>query len=605
MDRNNIIGLVLIFVIFAGSFYLMKPTEQELKQEQTLQDSLRNVREGNDSIDTLVNTTITANDTATAAVDSAYLSKPFGRSKNGQEDIVTLENELVKVQVTTKGGKVKSVELKNESNFDGAPLYLVEGDNNKFGFVFNAAGQNINTNDLYFSSVSSTADGVTLRLNYNNEQYLEYNYSLLPDSYNLELNIQAIGIQNLIDVKQKTILLSWESTLLQKEPNIKSEREKSTIFYRDNENKVDHLSETGDDQEKVEKNKIQWIAFKQHFFSSILSSKQPLENADLAVTLQTEDHKVKHYKSTAELAFNTQSNNQYEFNFFYGPNQYKTLKAEGKDYQEIINMGWGPIRWVNQLITVPLFNFLDGFHMSYGIVILILTLLLKGAMFPLTRKSYLSMAKMRVLKPQLDEIKEKIGNDNAMLLQQEQMKLYKQVGVNPLGGCLPMLLQMPFTLAFFFFFPNLFELRGQSFLWMNDLSTYDAPITFAPIFGVNHISLMCILMTLTTLLTTWYNNAISGAAANNQMKYIGYIMPLMFFFMLNSFPSGLNYYYFLGAVFTFLTQVLIRQSINDEKILSKLEDNKKNPKAQKKSSFGSRMEEIMRKQQAQQQSKKK
>ena len=518
---------------------------------------------------------------------------------------MTLENELIKIQLTNKGGKVKSVELKNESNFDDSPLYLVEGDNNNFGFMFNTSGQNINTNDLYFSTTSSTENSLTLRLNYNTDKYLEYIYSLQPGSYNLELNVHAVGIQNLIDLKQKTILLNWESTLLQKEPNIKSEREKSTIFFRNNEGEVDHLSETSDDQEKIEKNKVEWIAFKQHFFSSILSSKQPFENADFSVTLQTEEGKVKHYKSTVELAFNTQSNNQYDFNFFYGPNQYKTLKAEGKDYQEIINMGWGPIRWVNQFITVPLFNFLDGFHMSYGIVILILTLLLKGAMFPLTRKSYLSMAKMRVLKPQLDEIKEKVGNDNPMLLQQEQMKLYKQVGVNPLGGCLPMLLQMPFTLAFFFFFPNLFELRGESFLWMKDLSTYDAPITFAPILGVNHISLMCILMTLTTLLTTWYNNAISGAAANNQMKYIGYIMPLMFFFMLNSFPSGLNYYYFLGAVFTFLTQVIIRQAIDDDKILAKLEENKKNPKVQKKSSFGSRMEELMRQQQAAQKNKKK
>ena len=215
------------------------------------------------------------------------------------------------------------------------------------------------------------------------------------------------------------------------------------------------------------------------------------------------------------------------------------------------------------------------------------------------------MAKMRVLKPQLDEIKEKIGDDNPMLLQQEQMKLYKQVGVNPLGGCLPMLLQMPFTLAFFFFFPNLFELRGQSFLWMNDLSTFDAAITFNPIFGIGHISLMCVLMTITTLLTTWYNNATAGATANNQMKYIGYIMPLMFFFVLNSFPAGLNYYYFLGAVFTFLTQVLIRSTIDDDTILAKLEENKKNPKAKKKSSFQMRMEEMMRQQQAAQQNKKK
>ncbi|HMR17823.1 MAG TPA: membrane protein insertase YidC [Sphingobacterium sp.] len=607
MDRNNIIGLVLIFIIFAGSFYFIKPSEQEIKNEQALQDSLKKVREG--IVDTVAlsgTTDSLMNDTA-GVLDSVELAKPFGQAKIGQGDIIVLENEHIKVQLTGKGGKVKSVELKGETNYDGNPLYLVEGDNNKFGFLFNANGQNINTDDLYFSTVSSTANSATLRLNYNSEQYFEYTYALQPDSYNLGLDIQAVGIQNLIDIKQKSILLNWESTLLRKEPNIKSEREKSTIFYKNMENDIDHLSETGDDQEKIEKEKLEWIAFKQHFFSAILSSKQPFENADLAVAFTTDDNVVKQYKTTAELTFNTQADNHYELNFFYGPNQFKTLKAEGKDYQQIINMGWGPIRWINQFITVPLFDFLDRFQWSYGIVILILTLLLKGAMFPLTRKSYLSMAKMRVLKPQLDEIKEKVGNDNPMLLQQEQMKLYKQVGVNPLGGCLPMLLQMPFTLAFFFFFPNLFELRGQSFLWMKDLSTYDAAITFPPLplIGTTHISLMCVLMTITTLLTTWYNNATAGATANNQMKYIGYIMPLMFFFVLNSFPSGLNYYYFLGAVFTFLTQVIIRSTIDDEKILAKLEENKKNPKAQKKSSFQTRMEEMMRQQQAAQKTRKK
>src|SRR5690606_14119193 len=215
------------------------------------------------------------------------LSKPFGLSQRGEENLMTLENELIKIQLTNKGGKVKSVELKNESNFDDSPLYLVEGDNNNFGFMFNTSGQNINTNDLYFSTTSSTENSLTLRLNYNTDKYLEYIYSLQPGSYNLELNVHAVGIQNLIDLKQKTILLNWESTLLQKEPNIKSEREKSTIFFRNNEGEVDHLSETSDDQEKIEKNKVEWIAFKQHFFSSILSSKQPFENADFSVALQT------------------------------------------------------------------------------------------------------------------------------------------------------------------------------------------------------------------------------------------------------------------------------------------------------------------------------
>ncbi|MGO3653662.1 MAG: membrane protein insertase YidC, partial [Sphingobacterium sp.] len=378
---------------------------------------------------------------------------------------------------------------------------------------------------------------------------------------------------------------------------------KSTIFFKEAEGGVDHLSESSDDSETVEE-KLSWIAFKQHFFSAVLTSNEGFNNTDLAVTYLTQDSVVKDYRVTSELAFNKGDDAEYGFSFFFGPNQYKTLKAEGDDFAKIINMGWGPMGWINIWITVPIFDFLDGFSLNYGIVILILTLFLKLLMFPLTYKSYQSMGKMRVLKPQLDELKAKVGDDNPMLLQQEQMKLYKQAGVNPLGGCLPLVLQMPFTLAFFFFFPNLFELRGETFLWVKDLSTFDAPITFAPIFGIGHISFMCILMTLTTILTTWYNNSTSGAV-NNQMKYIGYFMPLIFFFVLTSFPAGLNYYYFLSAVMTFLTQVLIRQFVNDDKILAKIEAHKNKPQSEKKSSFQKKMEDMMRQQQADQKKNKK
>jgi len=598
MDRNNIIGLVLIFLIFGGSFYLMKPSEAEIKLEQARQDSIAAVKNG-----------VVANqdtNTQVLQLDSTALAKPFGAAKVGQEELVTLENDILKIDLTTKGAKVKNVLLKGEENFDGSALNIIEGDNNKFGFIFKAAGENIYTNDLLFSVVNKTAKSATLRLSYKADQYLEYTYTL-TDGHNVALNVNAVGIQNLVDVQQKSLILDWETTILQKEQNIKSEREKSTIFFKDAEANIDYLSETSDDEEKLDESKLEWIAFKQHFFSSILFSKQKFENTNLVTKIATQDGVVKTFKATAELGFNAQANNHYEFNYFFGPNKYNTLKAEGQSYDKLINMGWGPIGLINRFITVPLFDWLDGYALSYGIVILILTLLLKGAMFPLTRKSYLSMAKMRVLKPQLDAIKEKVGEDNPMLLQQEQMKLYKQAGVNPLGGCLPLLLQMPFTLAFFFFFPNLYELRGESFLWMKDLSTYDTFFSFSPIMGIGHVSLMCVLMTLVTLLTTWYNNVTSGATSGmaSQMKYIGYIMPLLFFFMLNSFPAGLNYYYFLGAVFTFLTQFIIRQSIDDDKILAKLEENKKNPKVQKKSSFQAKMEEMMRQQQAAQHNKNK
>ncbi len=608
MDRNNILGFIFIFAILAGSFYFLKPSDAEIKKEQQHQDSIKRAKDGLAPI----SDSLKAATTVTPAVaDSVLLSQPFGAASVGSEQIVTLENELIKVNLTNKGGRVKSVELKGETNFDGSKLILFEGNDNRFGLEFNIPGKAVKTNDLFFQAQGASVSvagqdskSVTMRLSYAADKYIDYIYTLKGNDYNVQFDIKTVGIGSLVDVNSNKVLLNWETTLLQKERNVKSEREKSAIFYREDDGSVDHLSESSDDEEKIEK-KLSWIAFKQHFFSSILTSKEGFVNADLKSTLITQDSVVKHYRATTELALNKQNDSQHGFSFFFGPNKYKTLKAEGNGFEKIINMGWGPMGWINKFITVPIFDFLDGFNMNYGIVILILTLFLKLLMFPLTYKSYQSMGKMRVLKPQLDEIKAKVGDDNPMLLQQEQMKLYKQAGVNPLGGCLPLLLQMPFTLAFFFFFPNLFELRGESFLWIKDLSTYDAPITFAPLplLGVDHISFMCILMTLTTLLTTWYNNSTSGAV-NNQMKYIGYIMPLVFFFVLNSFPAGLNYYYFLSAVLTFLTQVIIRQFVNDDKILAGIEANKKKPKAEKKqSSFQKKMEDMMRAQQAAQQNK--
>lgn len=608
MDRNNTIGFLLIMLILGGSFFLMQPSEQEIQQEQALQDSLKRVREGlpplSDSLQAQQPQTADLNE-----IDSAVFAQPFGSAIYGDEKLVTLENEYLIAKFSNKGGRIKSVELKDLENYNGGPLMLFEGDHNKFGLEFNIPGRNVVTNEMYFEAIGdgATVSGdqqhtLTMRLRYNDTQHIDYVYTIKGNSYNIGLDIKTTGIHNVLDVNSKTVRLNWETTLTQKEKNISSERERSTIFYQEGGGDITDLSSSSDDREQPKGN-LNWIAFKQHYFSNILVSKSGFTNADLSVSYPANDSIVKLYKAVSELDL-AGRDQQYSFDFFFGPNKYKTLRAEEKGFENIINMGWGPMGWINRFITVPVFDFLDGFHMSYGIVILILTLLLKGALFPLTYKSYVSMAKMRVLKPELDEIKEKVGQDNPMLLQQEQMKLYKKAGVNPLGGCLPLLLQMPFTIAFFFFFPNLFELRGESFLWVKDLSTYDSPISFPPLlFGFDHISMMCVLMTVTTVLTTWYNNTTSGVTG--QMKYIGYVMPFVFFFVLNNFPAGLNYYYFLSAVFTFLIQVMIRQFfINDEKILAKIEENKKKPEsAKKKSSFQQRMEEMMRQQQAAQQKK--
>ena len=287
--------------------------------------------------------------------------------------------------------------------------------------------------------------------------------------------------------------------------------------------------------------------------------------------------------------------------FYFGPNKYDILKAQGHDLQKQIYMGWAPFALINRFAVLPVFNFLVKFTSNYGLIILGLTLILKLVLSPLTYKSYLSMAKMRVLKPEMDEIKAKVGGDNPTLLQQEYMKLYKKAGVNPLGGCLPLLIQMPIVFAFFRFFPSLFELRGQSFLWMHDLSTYDTVITFSPLplLGWTHLSVMCLFMTASTLIYTYFNNQISGATG--QMKYIGYITPIIFLGALNSYPSGLNYYYFLANMLTFTQQYIIRLMVDDKKIHEQIQENKKKPDVKKKTGgFQAKMEEIMRQKQQQQ-----
>jgi len=365
---------------------------------------------------------------------------------------------------------------------------------------------------------------------------------------------------------------------------------------------VDWLSETKDDQKTIADKKLQWVAFKQHFFSNILIAKQGIDKSSLTVSTDVSNNAdVKQMK--ADLSFARSADGTLPLEFYFGPNRFSTLKAEGHDLDKVISLGWGPLKYINRFAVLPVFNFLKQFNWNYGLIILALTVLLKLVLSPLTYKSYLSMAKMRILKPEMDEIKTKVGDDNPTLLQQEYMKLYKKAGVNPLGGCLPLVLQMPIVIAFFRFFPSLFELRGESFLWMHDLSTYDSVISFSPIFGVDHISLMCLLMTISTLVYTYFNNQISGATG--QMKYIGYITPIIFLITLNNYPAGLNYYYFLANMLTFGQQYLIRLMVDDKKIHAQIQENKKKPEEKKKKSgFQARMEEAMRQQQ-QTQSKKK
>jgi YidC/Oxa1 family membrane protein insertase len=611
MDKNTFTGLFLIMAIMGASIYFMKPSDADIKKEKLAvhQDS---IKKGYIKVPEAATVSNIKADTAKASgvVDSAILKTPFGAASIGSEQFITIENKELRLKLTTKGGRIFSAELKNYKTFDKKPLVLFEGNDNKFGISFKAGDKNINTNDLYFKP-STTAlqvaeadsGSVTMRLSYSPTQYIDYIYSLKGTGYKLGLNIKSTGLDQVVS-NSNVYNLNWAANPHKQEKDLAQERQYSTVYYKNTDNDVDYLSETKDEQKVIADKKMQWVAFKQHFFSNVLIAKEGITKSDLAVAVDAADtSEVKEMK--ANLVLNRNADGVAPLEFYFGPNRYSTLKTQGYDLQKLVNLGWGPLKYINQFAVLPLFNFLNNFNWNYGIIILILTIVLKLVLSPLTYKSYLSMAKMRVLKPEMDEIKGKVGEDNPTLLQQEYLKLYKKAGVNPLGGCLPLLIQMPIVIAFFRFFPSLFELRGESFLWMHDLSTYDAVITFSPLpFIGGHVSLMCLLMTISTLIYTYFNNQISGATG--QMKYIGYITPIIFLATLNSYPAGLNYYYFLANMLTFLQQYLIKFMVDDKKIHAQIQENKKKPEdpKKKKTGFGAKLEEMMRQQQQVQAKKK-
>lgn len=603
MDRNTYTGLFLIMLILFGSFYLMKPSEADMKKAQIAAhaDSLKKAGIKAATIPLKADSA-----KKTKVVDSALLKTAFGAATVGAEQLVTVENKKLLVKVSTLGGRVESVELKGFKTFDGKPLVLFNGANNHFGLNFIAGNRKINTNELYFKPSaaglnSAGADStITFRLAYSNSQYIDYVYSLSTDGYKLGLTIKENGLDGVI-ADNKNINIDWQSSMLKTEKDMGMERQYSTVTYKNTEDDVSSLSVTGDEAKTIADKKVQWVSFKQHFFSNVLIYKDGFAKSELKVSMDT-SNKTEVKQMQASLQIPTNNTGIYAMEFYFGPNEFKTLKAQGYNLDKQIDLGWLLFKWINRYVVLVVFDFLKQFGWNYGIVILILTILLKLVLSPLTYKSYLSMAKMRVLKPEMDEIKAKVGEDNPTQLQQEYMKLYKKAGVNPLGGCLPMLLQLPIVFAFLRFFPALFELRGQSFLWMKDLSTYDDLIKFGtsiPLLG-DHLSLMCLLMTISTFIYTYFNNQISGASG--QMKYIGYITPVIFIFVLNKYPAGLNYYYFLANMLTFAQQYLIRLMVDDKKIHAQIQDNKKKPedKTKKKSGFASKMEDLMRQQQLKQ-----
>jgi len=608
MDKNTFTGLFLIMIIMGVSIFLWKPNDTELKK-QAARIHADSVKKGLLPKTGVAAATLKADTTKTAAsttVDPALLKQPFGMSTVGTEKLVTLENADIIVKLSTVGGKVSSVELKNYKTYNHKPLILFDGDKGRFGLNFNAGSNSINTDKLYFTPTAGqlTVTGkdsgsVTMRLSYSPTQYIDYIYSLKGTGFKVGLTIKPVGLEQVI-ANSNSLNINWAASMRKQEMDLEQERRYTTIYDINNEGSIDYLSSNKDDSTTVADKKLQWVSFQAHFFSGVIIADKGFDKSHIAVNSDVADS-LHSKQMSASLNLTRNGDGTFPLVFYFGPNKYDILKVQGYDLQKQIYMGWAPFALINRFAVLPVFNFLVKFTSNYGLIILGLTLILKLVLSPLTYKSYLSMAKMRVLKPEMDEIKAKVGDDNPTLLQQEYMKLYKKAGVNPLGGCLPLLIQMPIVFAFFRFFPSLFELRGQSFLWMHDLSTYDTVITFhssIPILG-NHISVMCLFMTASTLIYTYFNNQISGATG--QMKYIGYITPIIFLGALNSYPSGLNYYYFLANMLTFSQQYIIRLMVDDKKIHEQIQENKKKPDVKKKASgFQAKMEEMMRQKQQQQ-----
>jgi len=600
MDKNSYMGFFLIVLIMIGSYFFLKGPADQAKKLQAQQDSIKAVQAA-----TKKQSPATArfdSTKKTIAVDTAALNAtPFGAATVGSEQFITLENKELLIKLSNKGGRVYSVELKNYKTSDKKPLILFNGDKNAFGLNFRAADKGINTNDLYFKpgaqnlTVAEKDSGsVTMRLNYSPTQYIDYIYTLKGTGFKLGLTIKPVGLDQVIP-NSNSLNIVWAANMQKQEMDIEQERRYTTIYDLNTEGSLDYLSSGKDDHAAVTDKKLVWVSFQAHFFSGVIIADKGFSKSDLNINTDAADS-LHSKQMSANLNVDRKVDGSCPLTFYFGPNKYDVLKAQGYDLQKQIYMGWAPFALINKFAVLPVFKLLLKFTTNYGLIILGLTLILKIVLSPLTYKSYLSMAKMRILKPEMDEIKAKVGDDNPTLLQQEYMKLYKKAGVNPLGGCLPLLIQMPIVFAFFRFFPSLFELRGQSFLWMHDLSTYDSVITFSPIFGVNHISLMCLFMTVSTLVYTYFNNQISGATG--QMKYIGYVTPFIFLFTLNSYPAGLNYYYFLANMMTFAQQYLIRLMVDDKKIHAQLQENKKRPEEKKKKSgFAAKMEDMMRQQQ--------
>ncbi len=595
LDRNSIIGFVLIGILLVVFSIYNSPSEEEKAQRKKIADSIALVQQMEQKQQ--IN-----NDSVSLQNQAPSVVPDDDTTQNTPARLYSLENDKVKVLISSKGAYVADVMLKDYKTWDKQTLHLFTQDNNQFSYLLIAGSREINTSELSFNpdrdsiNVSGTnSESITFKHTTSDNKQIEITYTLSGDTYLFDKKLKITGQVN--DLQR--IVQVWNCSLNNLEKVHENEVTNSTIYFRYANDEVDHISE-GNSEDKNIPVAVDWLSFKQQYFNSSIITKNGYESGSIKVKDQNVPGLLKAYESEFNLNYKPYSNAEFDFQLYYGPNSFYDLKKLDIELENIIPLGWGIFGWfsrpVNRWFIIPVFNFFNDYISSYGIIILIMTILLKILLFPLTQRSLLSAAKMRVLKPEVDELKAKYADDQTKF-GQEQLKLFQKAGVNPLGGCIPMLLQMPILIAMYSFFPVSIELRQQSFLWAQDLSTYDSILDLGfklPFYG-DHVSLFTLLMTVTSILFAIYNNQLTGVSG--QMKYMAYIFPVMLLGIFNNLSSGLTYYYFLSNVISFGQQWIIQRFfIDEEAIHRQIQENKK--KTPKKSGFLARLEDMQKQQQS-------
>lgn len=602
-------GLVLIALLLIGFSYFSQPSSEQIAAQKRYNDSIALVRKNEEALKAKQEAALASEKKITLNADSSSL---FFSSSKGTEEFTVIKNDLLELKLTNKGGRVYSAVLNNYKEQDRvSPVTLFKDEDANLNFnLYNKEGV-IQTKDYYFTPVMKTDSSVVMRLQADEASYIDFIYTLSKESYLVDFKIKASGMSDKLTNSQY-IDIDWFQKARQIEKGFTYENRLAELTYKVKGDDVEHLSAGSDEEKTIEDNKpIEWVAFKNQFFSTVLIADKQFNKVHLTSKLENKGSGyIKDYYADMNTPFDITGAEPTQLYMYFGPNHYKTLKEvssfNDKDWElnRLVYLGWPIIRSINQYVVVNIFDWLTRLGLSMGIVLLILTIIVKIVVYPATWKTYMSSTKMRVLKPKIEEINSKYPKqEDAMKKQQELMGLYSQYGVSPMGGCLPMLLQFPILMALFMFVPSAIELRQESFLWADDLSTYDAIITFPfhiPLLG-DHLSLFCLLMTVTTILNTKYTMSMQDNGSQPQMasmKWLQYLMPIMFLFILNDYPSGLNYYYFLSTLISVATMIVLRKMTDEKQVLAQLEANKKDPKTMKKSAFAARLE-AMQKQQEQ------